>query len=284
MLQHGWVRASLYVFAFIIAALVFQVLGILVYGGITGQSFSEVAELQSPQIIFCLQLFGLGGTLLVTYLFCRFIDKRPMQSLGLAYHTPFLKHGLTGLLFGGVLITTGFVILWALGYLQASFSSSTNIGLILLQIAIMVVVSFNEEISMRGYVLNNFSQSIPPGWALLLSSVIFAVFHLLNANIAVLPFISLVLAGILLGVYYIGRKNLWFPIGLHFAWNFFQGPVLGFEVSGNNIGGSIIEQNLTGPNWLTGGSFGFEGSALALPIMVIGMFWVHKFTTNLFKN
>ena len=98
--------------------------------------------------------------------------------------------------------------------------------------------------------------------------------HLGNANISTVGFINIILAGILLGIYYIHKQNLWFPIGIHFTWNLFQGPVLGFEVSGYETV-SVINQTVQGNELLTGGEFGFEASLLATVLMVVAIIVIH---------
>ena len=76
-----------------------------------------------------------------------------------------------------------------------------------------------------------------------------------------------------MGLYYIYRQNLWFPIALHFSWNFFQGPIFGFEVSGIELN-SLIVQEITGSDLLTGGDFGLEGSALLSVLLLLSIFFV----------
>ena len=98
--------------------------------------------------------------------------------------------------------------------------------------------------------------------ALVLSSLLFAILHIFNPNTSAIGMINLFLAGILLGVSYIYTKNLWFPVALHFSWNFFQGPVFGFHVSGLDMN-AIIIQKPQEEQLFSGGTFGFEGSILA---------------------
>ncbi|MFB6305754.1 MAG: CPBP family intramembrane glutamate endopeptidase, partial [Flavobacteriales bacterium] len=81
--------------------------------------------------------------------------------------------------------------------------------------------------------------------------------------------------GMLLGVYYIHKRDLWFPIMLHLTWNFFQGPVFGFKVSGIAGDKSMLNQQLNGPIWLTGGEFGFEGSLLLTILLIIAIIIIH---------
>lgn len=90
-----------------------------------------------------------------------------------------------------------------------------------------------------------------------------------------LPFINILLAGLLLGFMYIYTRNLWFPISLHLFWNWLQGPVLGFEVSGADFDKTLLTLNLPTKSILNGGDFGFEGSIIctALIAILIGVLW-----------
>jgi membrane protease YdiL (CAAX protease family) len=120
---------------------------------------------------------------------------------------------------------------------------------------------------MRGYILNNLMTGMNKYLALLLSSSIFGLLHLLNDGVTVLAMVNLILAGILLGSSYIFTKNLWFPISLHLFWNFFQGPVLGYSVSGMKVN-PIFTLSSTGNELFTGGEFGFEGSIVCTVLLV----------------
>ena len=99
--------------------------------------------------------------------------------------------------------------------------------------------------------------------------------HIGNPNIGVLPLVNLFLAGIFLGIYTIHKNNLWFPIGAHLVWNYLQGPIYGFEVSGNKIN-SLFDQKLVGHVLFTGGSFGFEGSIILTLFLCISIFLMDK--------
>jgi membrane protease YdiL (CAAX protease family) len=99
--------------------------------------------------------------------------------------------------------------------------------------------------------------------ALVISSALFSLFHAANANVGVVALLNIFVAGFLLGINYVYTRNIWFAVCLHFSWNFFQGPVLGYEVSGLDLP-SLLQQTLKGPGLLTGGEFGFEGSLICL--------------------
>jgi membrane protease YdiL (CAAX protease family) len=135
-----------------------------------------------------------------------------------------------------------------------------------------VAVAFMEELVFRGYLLNNLMQSVNKWLALLITALLFAVVHISNPDVTILPVLNVFVAGLLLGINYIYTKNLWFSIFFHFIWNVFQGPVLGYEVSGFDMP-FILEQNLEGPALLTGGEFGFEGSIICLLLIILFTTW-----------
>jgi len=115
-----------------------------------------------------------------------------------------------------------------------------------------------------------------PWWALILTAALFAFLHTQNNYVTILSVVNLFIAGLVLGVNYIYTKNLWFAIFFHFGWNFFQGSVLGYKVSGIETGSSIMQQSLVGSATLNGGSFGFEGSIICtvlLSLMLLIFAW-----------
>lgn len=139
-------------------------------------------------------------------------------------------------------------------------------------------VAVFEETMCRGILLGRMMDAgVNKFVALILSSAVFAILHLANPNFATLPFVNLLLAGVLLGSAYIYTRNLWFAILLHWFWNWLQGPVLGFEVSGNSFGESLLTLERTGSTLLTGGSFGFEGSLTCTVLMLICIFLIIRY-------
>ena len=152
-----------------------------------------------------------------------------------------------------------------------------NVSVIDITLAILVYifVAFTEEALFRGYILRNFMGSFNNYVALIASSVLFAVAHGFNPNMDWFSYLNLFLAGILLGATYIYTKNLWFPIALHFSWNFFQ-TLFGFNVSGQQFY-SLIEFKITDKNIINGGDFGFEGSifSIAAQVLLIASIFVY---------
>lgn len=134
-----------------------------------------------------------------------------------------------------------------------------------------LLVAVTEEVMLRGFVLGRMlSAGMNRFVALFLSSALFSAMHLFNPNFALLPFVNILLAGCLLGASFLYTRNLCFPVLLHWFWNWLQGPVLGYEVSGMDSGETLLTLRLTGSDLLTGGSFGFEGSLLCTVLLVGG--------------
>lgn len=134
-----------------------------------------------------------------------------------------------------------------------------------------LLVAVTEEVMLRGFVLGRMlSAGMNRFVALFLSSALFSAMHLFNPNFALLPFVNILLAGCLLGASFLYTRNLCFPVVLHWFWNWLQGPVLGYEVSGTDSGQSLLTLRLTGSDLLTGGSFGFEGSLLCTVLLIVG--------------
>ncbi|WP_321310099.1 CPBP family intramembrane glutamic endopeptidase [Marinifilum fragile] len=273
-IKQGWLRAILIIIPFFIVSGIFQLLGVILYGAITGNlDFENFQNLKmSKDFMVFGQFTGTLGTLLIVWIFARFIDKRHFFDLGFSIKNR-SKDILWGLLAGIIMMGLGTVILQFNGNLTIE-SINFAMGSLLQSVFLFIFVSINEEIIVRGYILRNFMDSMNRYLALILSSLIFTALHLLNPNVSILGITNIFLAGILLGIGYIFTKNLWFPLALHFSWNFFQGPIFGFEVSGTKSD-TLISQTITGNEILTGGNFGFEGSLLAsiLCTACIVLFW-----------
>jgi hypothetical protein len=272
LVQQGWIRALLFVLLGLPASL-FIAFGIDV--ATNGMYAYDYAK-GSVDIISFLEDYVLknAGFILMVWIFRTFIDKQSFSSLGFAWKG-FQIDAWTGFFAALMILFLGSMILVAnqnLFFTNAFFDPKNISAGVLL----FVIVAFIEEIVFRGYLLNNLLESLHHGWALILTAALFAFMHLQNNNVTVLSIVNLFLAGLVLGINYVYTRNLWFAIFFHFAWNFFQGSVLGYKVSGIEAGAGIMQQNLSGDTMLTGGAFGFEGSVICtilLSVMFIIFAW-----------
>ena len=128
-----------------------------------------------------------------------------------------------------------------------------------------VLAGILEELLFRGYLFRLSSRIVGTWGALIFTSALFGLAHLGNKGATLSSGIAIMLeAGVLLGSAYVVTQRLWFPIGLHIAWNFTEGSVFGMQVSGNSTASGLMRGSLTGSNLLTGGAFGPEASIVAV--------------------
>lgn len=261
-----WARIVLVLFSFLIATGIFQAVGMI----ITNVSFTDAVAMKdlSQEKMLFLQFSGLLATALTVFLFRKFIDKKSLVSMGFPIINRIIDIA-SGFLMALTVIGGGSLILIVLNYAEFSFAG-INTASLLMSFLLFVIVAINEEVIMRGYILNNLMSSMNKYMALFISAVIFSLLHSLNFGISILPLINLVLAGLLLGSTYIFTQNLWFPISLHLFWNYFQGPVMGYSVSGEKID-SMLKINLMGSKTINGGEFGFEGSLICTIMLIISI-------------
>lgn len=260
--HRGWLKSLLF-----IPLLVFsQIFGILVLL-LLGYDLTEISSnVMNESVMIIIEYSGLFIVIIMIWLFMKFIDKQPLIEIGFQTQGR-LKEINYGILFGLFIMAFAFVFLSTIGEI-VFLSYSLDFNQILLSIALFIGVSFFEEIIFRGYMLKNLLESFNPFVALLISSLFFSLIHASNPNVTSLGLCNIFLAGIFLGVSYVFTKNLWFPIALHFSWNFFQ-AMFGFKVSGLDSY-SIIEFMIPYNNMINGGEFGFESSILSIIVLFIG--------------
>jgi hypothetical protein len=141
-----------------------------------------------------------------------------------------------------------------------------------------IVVAVAEELLVRGDQTLNLSEGLRPlgrpqavvaAW--LISSFSFGMLHLYNPNSTWLSTFYLAMYGLMLGVGFILTGELAIPIGLHFAWNYVQGALFGFPVSGRMLWStSLLTIQEQGPDFWTGGEFGPEAGLVALMVALLG--------------
>ena len=168
-------------------------------------------------------------------------------------------------------------------YLNKGFTViSVNSMLFMLpSLAMAFTSAIFEEILFRGIIFRITEEKLGSYWALIISAAIFGAMHLANPHSSILAALGLAIqAGLLLAAAYIFSRNLWFPIAIHFAWNFTQSGIFGVSTSGNNMGTSLLTTKIEGAEWFTGGQFGPEGSIQATVFCLIAtivlMLFNHK--------
>jgi membrane protease YdiL (CAAX protease family) len=255
---------------------------------VTGNDGERVIELfeSTPFLTVLSALGGLAAILLNTWLAGLWLDHRPFAGFGFHFTRGWWLDFGFGLALGAVLMTLIFLTELAAGWVTASptwAAANTTPGSLCLALlyglVVFICTGIEEELLSRGYQLHNLAEGLNFSFlksrtALLLayagSSVVFGLYHLGNPGMTWISTTYLMIAGLLLGLGYVLTGELAIPIGLHITWNFFQGIVFGFPVSGIAPGTALFSLQQAGPDLWTGGGFGPEAGLVGLLAIILG--------------
>jgi uncharacterized protein len=262
LIKAGWLRALLYILALSVAA------GILLAGMIFGilknhPGASALAELKKGSFPAMIALIFFALTLTITYVFCRWIDRRSLGSLGFEIN----GHGqeaLAGAAFAVFIIGSSCLINQLTGHLKwmdILFDPKS----LFLALGATLLSAFYEELIFRGYLLNNLMQSFPKWLALVISALLFMGFHWNSSGL--FPLLNMLVLGLITGLFYLYTGNLWFPIFFHTAWKFMAGPILGFTDDPSSQ--SLLQATVRGDENITGGASGLEGSVILTAVSLL---------------
>lgn len=202
--------------------------------------------------------------------FKRWVERVPDTELPLAGALPEL---VAGIAVGTALFSVMTGIVWLLGGIE--FLGLRGAGQIWTMLAIAIVSGVVEEVMFRGIVLRHLEILIGTWGAIAVSSAFFGILHITNEDATVWSSLAIALeAGILLGAAYLLTRRLWLAIGIHAAWNFTQGWVFSVPVSGGDAPLGLLITRRIGPDWLTGGDFGLEASAVAMVVATGAGLWL----------
>ena len=287
-IKNGWLRAILFMPIWLVIMGLVQGIGVVLVMVVSGVDMAnpDSAEalfgemgFDSPTMLI-LTVFSLLGSFLALWVATKFIDRKPLMSIGLSVKDK-TNEMLIGLAFALAFIGGLFAILWLMGAITVTGFVGFKPGVFIVSM-MLFMAAFDEELIFRGYILNNMMDATSNRWiALAGSSVLFALLHAGNPSIwsTWVPMTELFAAGFILGISYTFTKNLWFPTFFHFGWNFFQG-LFGFEISGLNVDSwkMISHENTSNvPDIVSGGSFGIEGSVITLSCTIICTYLIFKY-------
>lgn len=234
-------------------------------------AFSGVVDVNNPErwAVLAIEGIQLVSVLLAAWLIIHYWDELSFVD-DMGYRWKYKgKDLLWGFIVAAAIYAVGFIVSLIAGWISVE-GVHFNFTFLLLQFLLYILVALMEESMMRGFVLGHMLDvGMNKFLALLISSFLFACLHLGNPGITNFALLNLTLAGVLLGVAYIYTRNLWFPIFLHLFWNFIQGPILGYEVSGTGGKNSLLKLGISDNTLMNGGDFGFEGSLPCTILMIV---------------
>ncbi len=215
----------------------------------------------------------------------RFLDRRSFASLGLNLDRRVFPDLLAGIGITFIIMGMIYLTMSALGWIYFDgFAWQFDplplvLGQTFLFLLIFIITGWQEELLSRGYYLQTLSSGLNLFWGVVISSAVFGALHLGNPNATWVSAVGISFAGLFLALGYVRSGRLWLPIGLHIGWNFFEGVVFGFPVSGT-ASYPLLRIHIAGPLLWTGGAFGPEAGLIVLPALLVGALLIILYTRH----
>jgi membrane protease YdiL (CAAX protease family) len=280
-LRAGW-RLLIHTVLLIVLVLIFSTLLAIFAVALGLFHLSTVAN--GPFAALAVQTLALFVSItLATWLVRRWIDRRSFVSLGFNIDRSTVLDLAFGFILPGILFGLIYAAEAGAGWLAFEGTALetdtplTILGGLLIGLGVFVLVGWQEELLSRGYHLQNLVDGLNLPLGVLLSSSVFALLHLGNPGANWASTLGILAAGFFLAYGWIRTGRLWLSIGLHIGWNFFEGTVFGFPVSGTG-GFNFIHQTVQGPELVTGGIFGPEAGIVVLPALALGTLAIWMYT------
>lgn len=228
-----------------------------------------------------LLILAFGPIFLIVWAWLALFEKRPFWTIGLERSQAWYKY-LRGVVVGLLMFTAAVGISAMLGYITFEEDSSASVGVFALGGVVIVLLGWivqgaAEEVLTRGWLLPVIGARYRPWLGVVISSLLFAVLHFLNPNISLIAVLNLALFGFFAALYALYEQSLWGVFSIHTVWNWAQGNLFGFEVSGQPVpGGTLFNLEEVGPDIITGGPFGPEGGLAVTLVLVVScvIVWV----------
>jgi uncharacterized protein len=214
---------------------------------------------------------------LATWIVSR-MEKRPLDDYGIPLRQALGIRSWEGSVWGFAMLSAVLLVLRVSGHFQIDSVSLTGNAVFryaLAWAASFLAVSIGEEFGFRGYWLFSFSRRWRFWQAALLISAVFGAAHIPNHGENAIGILQVVEFGLLLCLTLRRTGNLWFAVGFHAAWDWAETFFYGTPDSGFLGAGRFLSTSFRGPNWLTGGSAGPEGSIVAIVVLLLCALLVH---------
>ena len=253
------------------------VIGFLVEFFSPGNGTASIQEFFYHYLLY----YELSSFVIILFLFIfwvKVIEKNALSSLG------FVKRNWLKYLAWGILMSLVQMGVIALVY-QLSGIGSFELNELSLEPILFILGLFpfwllqggTEEVATRGWLLTRIAARTNLPLAIAISSSLFGILHMGNAGVTFLSVLNIILDGLLAGLLFIYTDSIWLVVAQHGTWNYVQGNLLGFQVSGTGADASIFSFTMgSGPDWLTGGEFGAEGSLITTIVLLASLVIVYR--------
>lgn len=217
------------------------------------------------------------------------IEKRSLASIGFSKNS-WLKKYSFGFLIGLIMMSLVVILLYLFGCVTIEKQSVQPVGVSSIGFVVVILIGWviqggTEEVLTRGWLMNVIGARYNIALGLAVSSSLFGLLHLGNPNVNLVAILNIILVGLFFGLYVMKTNDLWAVCGMHSAWNFAQGNIFGFEVSGLNVQvGTLVDLNLVGNDIVSGGVFGPEAGLCATIILITSILVLYIWNQKLKKN
>lgn len=241
-----------------------------------GNGVASIQEFFFHYILYY-ELFSFVFILLLFIFWVKVIEKNSLSSLGFVKKN-WLKYLGWGILLS--LLQMGVIALvyqvGGIGTFELNELSLEPILFILGLFPFWLLQGGTEEVATRGWLLTRIAARTNLPLAIAISSSLFGILHLGNSGVTFLSVLNIILDGVLAGLLFIYTDSIWLVVAQHGTWNYVQGNLLGFQVSGTGADASIFSFTMgDGPDWLTGGTFGAEGSIITTLVLLLSVLIVY---------
>ncbi|WP_368403074.1 CPBP family intramembrane glutamic endopeptidase [Streptococcus parasanguinis] len=241
-----------------------------------GNGVASIQEFFFHYILYY-ELFSFVFILLLFIFWVKVIEKNSLSTLG------FVKRNCLKYLGWGILLSLlqmGMIALvyqvGGIGTFELNELSLEPILFILGLFPFWLLQGGTEEVATRGWLLTRIAARTNLSLAIAISSSLFGILHLGNSGVTFLSLLNIILDGVLAGLLFIYTDSIWLVVAQHGTWNYVQGNLLGFQVSGTGADASIFSFTMgSGPDWLTGGEFGAEGSIITTLVLLLSVVIVY---------
>ena len=237
-----------------------------------GETVNSASGNSGPLNSFSLwgAIAGLVATVPAVWVSQRVARGKSILDLGLRPYRALPFDLLLGILLGPLLFAIIFQIEKLFGYMLGTNGPNYDWGQLAQAFGIFLCVAISEELVVRGFLLQTINQVWGGTAAVVTTSVFWGFAHLLNPHATLLGVLNIIVTGLLFAYAYNISGHLWLPIALHFSWNFAEGAIFGYPVSGFPVDNPIFQPFVNGPTEMTGGLFGPEGGLISLFGVLLG--------------
>ena len=252
---------------------------VLLLSGVAVVAITIAIGLGAPRTSDTTFFVMLAAALVAGWGMLALVDRRPPGALGFALEPAAARDSAVGFGVGGAMLAGAVAVLAVARMARWVADEGTvpeYVAALATSFAFFAVAAAAEEALFRGYAFQALVQGIGVWPAVLGTSALFAYGHANNPNVTPVALANIFLAGVMLAVAYLRTRSLWFVTAVHLGWNWTMASLLDFPVSGIVKDMPLYTARETGPDWLTGGTFGPEAGPAASLTIVLGTVWMWR--------